>query len=58
MPCTSWVYRISASPGDIHVVILAETKEKAVKTVLLVITRFGKHLRKTESPVTAININR
>jgi hypothetical protein len=35
--------------------ILAETEEKAVKILLHVFTRFGKHLSKAESPVTAVN---
>jgi hypothetical protein len=38
--------------------IFAETKEKAVKILLHVITRFGKHLIKAESPFTVVNINR
>ena len=45
----------SASPGDTHVTIVAETKEKAVRILLQVITRFGKHLSTTESPVKTGN---
>jgi len=45
MPCTSWVYRISLCfTGESHVMNLADMKEKAVKILLHVITRFGKHL--------------